>query len=395
MAFLDNAGKWKEDSVDMELRFGIVGGGLGGFIGKVHRQGAIIDDLAVLVCGCFSRNEEKNRATGRKWHIKDESRIYGDFREMAEAESKRGDGIDFVSIATPNNSHYEIARCFLEHGINVMCDKPLALNVEQGIKLKKLAEEKGLMFGLTYTFTGYAMIRQAREMIDHGEIGNILHVVAEFPQDWLIVAQSNDHSDQAVWRMEPEIAGKSLCTADIGTHLEQLIVQMTGLKVKRVLARFDTYPRTLPLETNTTVLMDFGDEISGTIWASQIALGYECGVRIRVFGTDGALEWSHDEPGVLKYTKLNEPTRVMRATRDYLYPESRRLSRLPSGHPEGFFEAFGNIYHSYCEQLQAKIEGRKAESYTYPTIDDGIQGLKFIDACVESNKNGNIWVDVE
>lgn len=379
----------------MELRFGIVGGGLGGFIGKVHRQGALIDDMAVLVCGCFSRNEEKNLATGRKWHIKDESRIYTDYRDMAEAESRREDGIHFVSVATPNNSHYEIAKCFLEHGINVMCDKPLALNVEQGLELKKIASEKNLMFGLTYTFTGYAMIRQAREMIEHGEIGEILHVVAEFPQDWLIAAQSSDHSDQAVWRMDPEVAGRSLCTADIGTHLEQLIVQMTGLKAKRVLARFDTYPRELPLETNTTVLLDFGNKVSGTMWASEIALGYECTVKIRVFGSKGAVEWCQDEAGILRYTKLNEPTRIMTATRDYLYPESRRLSRLPSGHPEGFFEAFGNIYRSYCEHLLARLEGREAESYTYPTIEDGIQGLRFIDACVKSNENGNIWVDID
>ena len=378
----------------MELRFGIVGGG-GGYIGDVHRHGAIMDDMAVLVCGCFSRNKEKNLATGRKWHIYDESRIYANYREMAQAEAAREDGIHFVSIATPNNSHYEIAKCFLEHGINVVCDKPLACSVEEGLALKRLAEEKNLMFGLTYTFTGYAMIRQAREMIDHGAIGDILYVTAEFPQDWLIAAQTSDHSDQALWRLDPEIAGESLCTADIGTHLEQLIAQTTGLKIKRVLARFDKYPRNLPLETNVTILLDFGNEISGTIWASQIAAGYECEINIRVFGTEGSIEWSQSRLGELKYTKVNEPSRILTATRDYLYNESRRLSRLPSGHPEGLYEAFGNIYRSYCEHLLARLENRKAESFTYPTIDDGIQGLRFVDACVKSNARGNIWEDIE
>ena len=377
----------------MELKFGIVGGG-GGYIGDVHRHGAIMDDMAVLVCGCFSRNPEKNLATGRKWHIYDESRIYSDYRSMAEAESKRDDGINFVSIATPNNSHYEIAKCFLEHGINVMCDKPLACSVEEGLDLKTIVENKGLMFGLTYTFTGYAMIRQAREMIDNGAIGDILYVTAEFPQDWLIASLTREGSDQALWRLDPTIAGDSFCTADIGTHLEQLITQSTGLTVKRVLARFDKYPRDLPLESNTTILLDFGNDVSGTIWASEIATGYECEVNIRIFGTEGSIEWTQSRLGELKYTKVNEPSQIMTATRDYLYEESRRLSRLPSGHPEGLYEAFGNIYHSYCEHLLARLEGREAENYTYPTIDDGIHGLRFVDACVKSNREGNIWVTI-
>ena len=377
----------------MELKFGIVGGG-GGYIGDVHRHGAIMDDLAVLICGCFSRDAKKNLATGRKWHIYDESRIYADYRSMAEIESERGDGIDFVSIATPNDSHYEIAKCFLEHGINVMCDKPLACSVEQGLDLKKISEEKGLTFGLTYTFTGYAMIRQARKMIDDGAIGDILYVDSEFPQDWLIASLARDDFELAMWRLDPRIAGASFCTADVGTHLEQLIVQSTGLEVKRVLARFDKYPRNLPLETNTTVMLDFGNEISGTIWASAIAMGYECEVNIRIFGTKGAIEWSQSRPGELKYTKVNEPSQIMTATRDYLYEECRRLSRLPAGHPEGLYEAFGNIYRSYCEHLLAYNEGRMAENYTYPTIDDGIHGLRFVDACIKSNENGNTWIEV-
>lgn len=378
----------------MELRFGIVGGALGSFIGNVHRQGALMDDMAVLKCGCFSRNQEKNLATGRKWHIYDEERIYRDYKEMAEAESKREDGIQFVSITTPNVSHYEIAKCFMERGIHVMCDKPLAFNLEQGIELEKIAKERNLLFGLTYTYTAYGVIRQAREMIQNGEIGEILHVVTEYPQDWVISAFNSDNSDQAMWRLDPEISGESLCTADIGTHLEQLIVQMTGLEIKRVLARFDTYPRHLQLETNTTVLLDFGEQITGTLWASQIAAGYECGVKIRVFGTKGSLEWCHENPGILKYTKVNQPTQIMSANRDYMYPESRRISRIAAGHPEGYFEAFGNLYHAFCEHLTARLEEREPETYTYPTVADGVKGLRFVKACVESNRQGNVWVEI-
>lgn len=379
----------------MELRFGMVGGGNGAFIGDVHRHGAQMDDLAVLTAGCFTRNPQKNLEAGRKWHIHDESRIYPDYRMMAEEEAKREDGIQFVVITTPNVSHYEIAKCFMEHGVHVMCDKPLAFNLEQAQELEKIAKEKDLLFGLTYTYTGYAVIRQAREMIKAGKIGEILHVVAEYPQDWVISSLVQEKSDQAKWRFDPQIIGASLCTGDIGTHLEQLIAQSTGLTIKRVLARFDTYPRDLPLETNTTVLLDFGDNITGTLWASQIAIGYECGIKIRIFGTEGSLEWSHEMPGVLKYTKINSPTMTLSANREYMCPESRRLSRLPAGHPEGYYEAFGNIYHSFCEHLLARLEGREPESYTYPTVEDGVHGMKFVKACVKSNAEGNIWVNVD
>lgn len=379
----------------MELRFGMIGGGNGAFIGDVHRHGALMDDMAVLVAGCFTRNQESNLETGRKWHIKDESRIYKNYQDMAEQEAKREDGIQFVAITTPNLSHYEIAKCFLENDIHVMCDKPLTFSLEQGEELEKIAKEKDLLFGLTYTYSGYAAIRQMREMVRHGEIGDILHVVAEYPQDWVISSLVAEKSDQAKWRFDPDVIGASLCTGDIGTHLEQLIVQSTGLEIKRVLARFDTYPRELPLETNTTVLLDFGNQVTGTLWASQIAIGYECTVKIRIFGTQGSLEWNHETPGLLKFTRINEPTQTYSANREYFYPESRRLSRLPAGHPEGYFEAFGNIYHSFCEHLLARLEDREPESYTYPTATDGVKGMRFVKACVASNAEGNIWKDVE
>jgi predicted dehydrogenase len=380
----------------MRLKFGMVGGGNGAFIGNVHRHGAVMDDLAELVSGCFSRTMEKNLETAQKWGISDSARVYGDYREMAEKEKKREDGIDFVSITTPNDTHYPIAKCFLEHGIPVMCDKPLALTVKEGEELSALAKKKGLPFGVTYTYTGYAMVKQAREMIDAGVIGNILTISAEYPQEWLLVQMVSGRSDQAVWRMDPARSGPSGCCADIGTHVECLIKKMTGLSVKKVLADFEKLPKEkeLPLENNVQILCRFDNDISGMIWTSQVAIGHETDLLIRIFGDKGAIEWQHREPGVLRVTKINEAPQIYTPTRDYDSESCRSLSRLPSGHPEGFFEAFGNIYRGFCSALLKEKYGVDVGSFDYPTVDDGVHGLKFIDACIESNAKGNVWVEL-
>ncbi len=374
----------------MKLRFGMVGGG-GGGIGPCHYVGAVMDHKAELTAGCFSRDEGKNGLYGGLWGVKDPARLYKDYRAMAEGEAAREDGIDFVSIVTPNDTHFEIAKCFMEHGIHVMCDKPLALNLEQGEELARIAKERDLLFGLTYTYAGYAMVRQARELIERGELGDLLYVRAQYPQEWLAVALVAQKSDQSLWRLDPARTGPALATADIGTHCEHLIHAATGLVPRRVLAKFDTYPRDLPLETNTTILLEYPGGVTGTIWASQIAIGHECDVSVEAYGTKGAIEWNHSAPGLLKFTRLNEPTQILTANRECNCIEANRLCRLPSGHPEGYFEAFGNLYRSFCEHLTAKKAGTLPASYTYPTIEDGIVGLKFIRACVESNQNDSVW----
>lgn len=373
------------------LKYGMVGGGLGAYIGDAHRHGAYLDGLTELVAGCFSRNYDKSLETAEAWNLKDTSRIYHNYQEMAEAESKREDGIDFVSIVTPNANHYEAAKCFMEHGINVMCDKPVTMNVEQAEELKKIADEKGLLFGVSYGYTGYPVIRQAREMIRQGAIGDIIHVRVSHPEDWVIDSVEPGQTDLP-WRFNPDLVGESLCSADLGTHAEQLLVQFTGLHIKRVLAMLDTYPRHLALETNTTVLLDLGEGISGELWASQIAIGKTCNPEIYVVGTKGSLEWKHETPDILRYTKLGGTTELLEAGRNYMTRESNRLARVSAGHHEGFFEAFGNIYRSFCQVLLAKKENRDADGYTCPTIDDGLEGMKFIHACVESHKKGNVWV---
>ena len=378
----------------MRLKFGMVGGA-GGFIGDVHRHAAHMDDLALLTAGCFSRNMDKNRAFAEKWNITDPSRVYPDYQTMAEAEAAREDGIDFVSITTPNDTHYPIAKCFLEHGIHIMCDKPLALNAEQGRELAKLAKEKDLLFGVTYTYTGYAMIRQAREMIDAGEIGRITCIQGEYPQEWLAVSLVSGSSEQATWRQDPARSGASGCCADIGTHVECLISKMTGLHPTRVIARFDSIPADIPLETNAQMMVEFDGGIPGMIWTSQVAMGHETEVGVRIFGEKGSVEWNHLRPWELRVTRINQPPQVYTTNRDYLYPAAKELCRLPSGHMEGFYEAFGNLYRGFCMNLIAKKTGGDPGSFRYPTVEDGVRGIEFVGACLKSNANNNIWVPIE
>ena len=313
---------------------------------------------------------------------------------MAEAESQREDGIDFVTIATPNDTHYPIAKCFLEHGIHIMCDKPLALTAEQGYELEALAKEKDLLFGVSYTYTGYAMTRQAREMIDNGEIGKITCIQGEYPQEWLAVSLVSDHSEQATWRQDPKRSGESGCCADIGTHVECLISRMTGLHPTKVIARFDSIPADIPLETNAMVMCEFDGGVPGMIWTSQVAMGHETELTVRIFGDKGSIEWTHLRPWELRVTRINQPPQTYTTNRDYLYPAAKELCRLPSGHIEGFYEAFGNIYRGFCINLIAKKTGGDPGTFRYPTVSDGVKGIEFVDACLESNRNNNVWVTV-
>ena len=364
-----------------KVRYGMVGGGLGSYIGDVHRHGAMMDDLAVLSAGCFSRHRDKNLETANAWEIP-EDRVYANYQEMADKESSRDDGIDFVTIATPNSSHYEIAKCFLEKDIHVLCDKPVTLTVAQAEDLKKIAEKRHLLFAVPYAYTAYPVIRpvirQGRQMIEDGVIGKIIYVRVGHPEDWVISSVPEEPSGKLPWRFDPKMAGESLCSADLGTHAEQLLEQFTGLTIKRLLAKFNTWPAYLPLETNVTALLDLGDGISGELWASQIAIGKECSPFIYVVGSKG----------------VNEPTRLLSAGRDYMSKESNSMVRVSAAHHEGYFEAFGNIYRPFCQNLLALKDGKPYQGLPYPSIQEGLNGMKFVHACVESNRLGNVWVDL-
>lgn len=376
------------------LSYGMVGGGPGAFIGAAHRRGAQMDGLAQLCSGCFSRHADKNQQAGDELRIPAD-RLYTDYEQMAEAESQRPDGIDFVIIVTPNKTHFPIAKCFLEHGIHVSCDKPVAMSVEEAAELRRIAKERGLHFGVSYTYVNYPLVHQMRAMIDKGEIGSILTVMVEFPQDWVINGLDAGDDVRHAWRFDPEQAGDAACTADIGTHLTCLLHAATGLDIEQVLANLCRIPADMPLDTNTQVLLRLSGRIPGMLWASQVAIGHECTVSIRVYGDKGSLEWNHDNPTRLKFNRANGPEVYLTNGRSFLEPNALDMSRIAAGHPEGIFEAFGNFYRAFCREV-LRIQGETHEpSLPHPTIDDGIASMCFVNACVESNKNGNVWVAVE
>ena len=381
---------WRYDM--KKLNYGMVGGGNGAFIGDVHRRGAFLGGYANLVCGCFTRNAEKNQEAAKQWGVTESARVYHSYQEMAQAEASREDGIDFVAITTPNDTHYEIAKTFLKKGIHVICDKPVTSTAEQAKELKRIAAENNLCFGVTYSYFGYAMVHQAREMIESGKIGEIVYVTAEYPQDWLLLNLRDEETRKKMWRINPERANGSLCTVDIGTHLEALIHAATGLTITKVLARFDYTVDNLPLETNSNVMLQLSNGASGNLWSSIVAIGHDADVKIRIYGTRGSLEWYHQKAGLLKYAQLGEPVQYLAMNRDYNGADSRSLSHLPAGHPEGYYEAFGNIYEAFCKDVMARQSGILEKQYHYPDIDDGIWGVRFVDACVESNEKGNIWI---
>ena len=380
----------KSSAAQGKLRYGMVGGGEGAFIGDVHRKTAAFDGKCVLTAGAFSRDFEVTKRTGMALGL-DEERLYPDFTSMAAQESNRADGIDFAVIAAPNYIHYDAAKAFLEQGIHVVCEKPLTFTVEQAQSLKCLAQEKGLLFCVMYSYSGYPMLHQARRMVREGEIGQVLMVMGEYPQDWLIEVIEGEQR-QAAWRTNPAMAGVSNCTGDIGSHIEHTAAFVTGLKIKRLLARLSIVGSGRTLDTNSAVLLEYENGATGMYWSSQVAVGNDNALQVRVYGTKGSLEWEQEFPNVLRFTKAGEPTQTLNRGHGYLYPDA--ASRLPSGHSEGYHEAFANIYSRFADALLKLKAGENldAADLDFPGVDEGIEGVKFIHACVESSKKDSAWV---
>jgi predicted dehydrogenase len=377
------------------LAYGMVGGGEGAFIGDVHRKAIALDGSARLAAGCFSRAHGNTLATGRALGVADE-RLYASFEEMAEAEARREDGIDFVVIVTPNASHHPIAKAFLTRGIHVVCDKPLTLDVAQAEELSALASKHDLLFCVTYTYTGYPTVKQAREMIARGDIGEVRFVNAEYAQEWLATPLEREGQKQAAWRADPAQTGKSNCVGDIGSHVENMVRTMTGLSIARLAARLDTFVPGRTLDDNASIMVDYRGGAKGLYWSSQIAIGYDNGLRVRVFGDKGAIGWSQEDPNYLTVSHLGAPTQRLSRGRDPFYPGAQRFSRIPSGHPEGYFEAFANIYKTFAAALAKKKAGSALGEgdLDFPGVADGISGVRFINRCVESSEKGAVWVDL-
>lgn len=385
----------KGNSVTGKIRYGMVGGGGGSFIGEVHRKAIGLDGKAILSAGCFSRSLPLTLETGEALGVS-KDRLYESYMEMAEAESRREDGIDFVSIVTPNSSHFTIARAFLEKGINVVCDKPLTTNYEEALQLQKLAKEKALLFAVTYTYTGYPAVKQAREMIKQGEIGDIRFVNAEYPQEWLAEAVEKDPANkQAGWRTDPAQSGISNCVGDIGSHIENMISYVTGLEIDQLSARLDKMVEGRKLDDNAVIMLNYKGGAKGLYWSSQIAWGHDNDLSFRIYGSKGAIAWRQENPNYLQISKKGENVKIASRGRDDFYDHPASYIRLPSGHVEGYFEAFANIYSTYITAVSVQKEGvpLTENQLDFPTPLDGAKGVRFIEKCVESSEKNSSWVD--
>ena len=377
------------------IRLGMVGGGRDAFIGAVHRIAARLDDRYEFVAGALSSTPERSQASGRDLGLAPE-RIYDDFREMAKCEAQLESGIEAVAVVTPNNLHYPVASEFLRRGIHVICDKPLTSSLEDARELATQAIQSTALFILTHNYTGYPMVRQARDMVANGLLGNIRVVHAEYPQDWLSEPLETTGQKQAVWRTDPERSGFGGSVGDIGTHAYNLLRFVTGLELKCLCADLTAFVNNRTLDDNAHVLLRFVGGAKGMLWCSQVAPGNENALRLRVYGEHGGLEWGQESPNKLWYTKLGEPKRLITRMGAGAVDAANRVSRIPPGHPEGYLEGFANIYREAADAIEAAREKReKPESVVYPGICDGLEGVAFIDACVRSSRRDGTWTELD
>ena len=378
-----------------QVLYGMVGGDAGAFIGDVHRRAISFESRVKLAAGCFSASSpEKNRSTGELLQL-DPGRVYAGYQEMAEAEAALPDGISFVSIVTPNVTHYDIAKAFLLKGIHVMCEKPLCFTVQQALELQSLSEEKGLLFGVNYSYTGYVMAKVMRDMITEGKIGKVISVNAEYPQEWLLDdlhPEENQELKLSVWRKDPKVAGISNCVGDIGTHIENFVHYVTGLNIKRLLATVNRFGQ--PLDLNANILLEYDNGSNGAYWCSQIAMGTLNGLAVRVYGDEGALEWQQEHPDFLRYTPRGEAPRILSRGNGYIKEKAGHLSILPAGHPEGLHVAFANLYKNFTTAVLASQNGEDTAGFDFPRARDGVNGVKFVHAVIQSAANNSQWVDI-
>ena len=374
------------------VQYGMVGGGQGAFIGDVHRKSIALDNMAQIAAGCFSQSFENTLETGGSLGIS-QDRCYRSFDEMAQAEAKRTEKIDFVVIVTPNSTHYAAAKAFLNAGIHVVCDKPLCFEPEEAQELIDISKSKNLLFGITYTYTGYPAVKHIREMIKQGEIGKIRFVNAEYPQEWLAEPAEKGGNRQAKWRFNPEITGKTNCVGDIGSHIENIVAYMTGLEIKSICARLDKIVEGRVLDDNASIMVEYRNGAKGLYWSSQVAVGYDNALRVRIFGDKGTIEWSQEAPNYIDVFKLGQPNQRLSRGRNVFHQHAQNYSRIPSGHPEGYFEAMANIYKTFIGAVLTLKKGEKNENLDFPDLEMGKNGVIFINKCVESSGKGSIWVN--
>ena len=379
------------------IRMGLVGGGDGAFIGAVHRMAAELDGRIELVCGAFSGDPSRSKRYGQELYDLPSDRSYGTFTEMVTEESKlpMQQRMHFVVIATPNHLHYPVAEASLQAGFHVMSDKPVTFDLREAKILRALAAEKNLLFGLTHNYTGYPMVKEARQLIKIGALGSIRRVIVEYIQGWLSERLETQGNKQALWRTDPKFSGSAGCMGDIGTHGENLLEYVTGLEIHSLCADLTTFVPGRLLEDDGNVLLRLSNGARGVLLASQIAVGEENGLKLRVYGERASLEWVQTDPNSLIVRWPDRPFEVRRTGGPGVSEAAGAATRLPAGHPEGFLEAFALLYRNFALALEARIEGRnpQSEEFDFPTIDDGVRGMAFIDAVVNSSTRGGVWTD--
>ena len=379
------------------IRYGMVGGGQGAFIGGVHRIAARMDGAFQLVAGALSSDPARALASGAELGL-DPERCYASFAEMAKAEAKRPDGIEAVSIVTPNHMHYPAARAFLDAGIHVICDKPLTASLGDAKKLAAAVEKSGRLLVLTHNYTGYPLVRHARDMVAKGMLGDIRVVQAEYPQDWMAEKVEDTGSKQAAWRADPKKSGLGGATGDIGTHAYNLARFVTGLELDSLAADLSAFVPGRRLDDNAHVMLRFkanGSAVpaKGMLWASQVAPGNENALKLRVYGSRGGLEWEQEQPNHLWFTPFGQERRLITRNGAGAGPSAARVSRVPAGHPEGYLEGFANIYAEAARAIRAmrRKNGRLPKDVVFPTVKDGVEGVAFVEACVRSSKKNGVW----
>jgi len=372
------------------LRAGIVGGGRGAFIGAVHRIAAELDGQAQVVAGALSSHPEIARESAAAWFLE---RAYTSYEDMASSEAADRNGIDFVIIATPNDLHYPVARAFIAAGIHVICDKPLALTVAEGEELVRLVEAGTTLFALTHSYTGYPAVRQAREMVRGGQLGEIRRVMVEYTQDWLMEPLETRGNKQAAWRTDPARTGLSGCVGDIGTHAQNLLEFVTDRQIESVCADLSSFVAGRRLDDDASMLLRLRGGAKGTLVCSQVACGEENRLSIRVYGSQAGLEWHQQDPNTLLYKPAGRPWERLRTGQSYLSGPAKVVTRLPAGHPEGYLEAFANLYRSFIEDVR-RVEVGEAPVRDYPGVQDGLRGLRFIAQAVASSRAGSVWMNL-
>jgi len=379
-------------SAKRKLRYGMVGGGQKAFIGAVHRLAANLDGQLELAAGAFSSDPKNSQTTGEQLFL-DPGRVYASYEAMAQAEAElpADQRIDFVAIVTPNFLHAPVATTFLKAGFHVVCDKPMTITLKEAKLLRETVRKTGKVFALTHNYTGYPMVKEARELVRSGKLGRVLKIVAEYPQGWLLDKIEATGHKQAAWRSDPKKAGASCCLGDIGTHAENLGRYITGLEIESLCAEFTSFIPGRKLEDDANLLIRYHGGARGVLHCSQISCGEENNLNIRVYGTKGSLAWQQEHPNELKFIPKNEPARILRRGNGYVGDQAKKFTRLPFGHPEAFIEAFANIYLEAVAAIRANLAGKTGGAFDFPTVDDGVYGMAFLETAVKSASSSAKW----